>query len=403
MANTILTPTIILKEAGRLFHQKAKFISSIDRQYDSRFAQTGAKVGDTIALRDPVQFEVTDGRVMNIQDVTETSQNLTVATQKHVAFKFPSVDLALKIDDFSKRYLEKGIARLAAEVESLALAGCVKKVANVIDGDTATFAFTHAAQAKQRLDENVAPDDGSRQLLLCPKHSTQYLTDTKGLFTPTASLGSQYKSGMVQDALGFNVSTTSHLAPFTTGTAVATTGYSVDNAGTTSGTTITLKSGSTTFLAGDVITIATLNAVHPETKADLGYLKPFVVTADSGASATSLSISPGITYTGAYKNVSTSSLGADRAVVKLGVAAVASATMVQSLAYHPDAFVFATADLYNPSREGKWAAVEVMDGISMRIWRDSDIYNDEHPCRIDVLYGFLARYPQLACRIHADG
>jgi hypothetical protein len=100
----------------------------------------------------------------------------------------------------------------------------------------------------------------------------------------------------------------------------------VDNAGTTSGATITLKSGSTTFLKGDVITIATLNAVHPETKADLGYLKQFVVTADSGANATSLSISPAIVYTGAKKNVSTASLGADRAVVKVGVAAVASAT-----------------------------------------------------------------------------
>jgi hypothetical protein len=131
---------------------------------------------------------VTDGRVMNIQDITETSQNLTVATQKHVAFKFPSVDLSLKIDDFSKRYLEKGVARLAAEVESLVLAGCVKKTANFVDGDTAAFSFTHVAQAKQKLDENVAPDDGNRNLLLCPTHATKYLTDTKGLFTPQGKL-----------------------------------------------------------------------------------------------------------------------------------------------------------------------------------------------------------------------
>jgi hypothetical protein len=34
-----------------------------------------------------------------------------------------------------------------------------------------------------------------------------------------------------------------------------------------------------------------VNAVHPETKADLGYLKQFVVTADSGASATPLCFS----------------------------------------------------------------------------------------------------------------
>jgi hypothetical protein len=34
-----LLPTVILKEAGRLFHQKAKFIQKCDRQYDSTNSQ----------------------------------------------------------------------------------------------------------------------------------------------------------------------------------------------------------------------------------------------------------------------------------------------------------------------------------------------------------------------------
>ena len=55
------------------------------------------------------------------------------------------------------------------------------------------------------------------------------------------------------------------------------------------------------------------------------------------------------------------------------------------------------------SKYGGWGGREVMDGLSMRIWRQGDIINDSAPCRIDILYGFLARYPQLACRLHADG
>jgi len=45
----------------------------------------------------------------------------------------------------------------------------------------------------------------------------------------------------------------------------------------------------------------------------------------------------------------------------------------------------------------------VVDNISVRLWRQGDIVNGTFPCRLDVLYGYKAIRPQLACRIHADG
>jgi P22 coat protein - gene protein 5 len=39
----------------------------------------------------------------------------------------------------------------------------------------------------------------------------------------------------------------------------------------------------------------------------------------------------------------------------------------------------------------------------MRIVRQYDISTDQFPCRIDILYGYKAIRPSLACRIHADG
>jgi hypothetical protein len=378
MANSLLTPTVILKEAGMLFHQKARFINAVNRNYDDRYAQTGAKVGYSIALRDRNQFTVTTGSTLAVQDVSEVSQTMTVNTQKHVGMNFNSADLTMVIDEFKDRYIEPAMAALVANVEADALISMRKKVYSFVDDDTAAFSYLDVAKAKQKLDENLTPAD-KRTLLLCPTHATKYLDASKGFYNPAAGLGKQYDSGIVKDFTGFDIGATTHLTAHQTGTAVATTGYSVDNSGTTSGATITLKSGSTTFLIGDVITIATLNAVHPETKADLGYLQPFTVTADSGANATSLSIKPAIVYTGAKKNVSTASLGADRAVVKLGVAAVASATTVESLAFHKDAFVFGTADLEDMSVYGGWGARKDMDGVSMRIWRQGDIVNDAAP------------------------
>jgi hypothetical protein len=399
MANSLLSPTVILKEAGRLFHEKAKFIKSVSRQYDDKFAQTGAKSGASINLRDRNEFTVTDGSVLAVQNVTEAYKTLTIDKQKHIGMDFKSSDLTLVIDEFSDRYIKPAVARLVAKMESDALSTMRKQVANFVDGDAAAFAYLHVAQAKQKMDESLVPEE-SRKLLLCPAHATKYLDASKGFYNPSGKLGSQYNSGMVEDFTGFDIQATSHLAPvLTTGTAAKTTGYTV-NGTTQAGSTITIQTGSTSFKVGDIVTFAGAYAVHPETKAAYSYLKQFVVTADSGTSATSLSISPALTFVGPKQNVSAypDNTGA---VVKVG--AGASETLIESLAYHPDAFIFATVDLEDMSKYGGWGGRETMDGVSMRIWRQGDITNDSAPCRLDILYGFLTRYPELACRIHADG
>src|SRR5207302_610439 len=84
------------------------------------------------------------------------------------------------------------------------------------------------------------------------------------------------------------------------------TGYTVNGANQT-GSSLLITGGTNTFLKGDIVTLVGSNAVHPETKADLGYLRTFAVTADSGASATALAISPAIVVTGAKQNVTATS------------------------------------------------------------------------------------------------
>jgi hypothetical protein len=150
---------------------------------------------------------------------------------------------------------------------------------------------------------------------------------------------------------------------------------------------------------GDVITFAGVFRVHPETKVSTGVLQQFVVTANSGTSATSLAISPAVVATGATQNVS-NTIADNSAVVK--VAAGANELVNSSMVYHKDAFTFATADLVMPSGVD-FAAREVMDGLSMRIVRQYAIATDTFPCRIDLLYGYKAIRPSLAARLHADG
>jgi hypothetical protein len=148
-----------------------------------------------------------------------------------------------------------------------------------------------------------------------------------------------------------------------------------------------------------VFTVVGVYRVHPETKVSTGVLQNFVVTADSGASATTITVSPTPVTSGGRQNVTIVSAGASKALVKL--AAGASETMVQSLAFHKDAFAFVTADL--PLPDGvDWAKREVVDGISVSLVRDLNISDRTFPCRLDVLYGYKAIRPQLAVRIHND-
>src|SRR5689334_16158506 len=101
MSNSLLSPTIITREALRILHANLNFIGSINRQYDNQFANSGAspsgKIGPTLTIRLPNQFTVRSGAVLSVQDVTEQTTTLTVSTQKGVDINFTSQDLTLTL------------------------------------------------------------------------------------------------------------------------------------------------------------------------------------------------------------------------------------------------------------------------------------------------------------------
>lgn len=397
MPNSLLTVNQITRKALMTLHSKLSFIANVNKQYDSSFGQSGAKIGDTLRVRLPNEYTVRTGITMSAQDTAEQKVDLPVSNVHGVDVSFTSQELALSLDDFNDRILDPAMAVLAANIESLYFTNMYKAVANIVDNDAAAFSFGSLSSARQLLTENLAPPS-KRCVVLSPTHATKYMNDTKGLFHAAGNISQQYKDGVIGMTQGFDIYENTLLGVHTTGTAAKTTGY-LSNGATQSGATITVDTGTTTFLVGDVITFAGVFAVHPETKQNLGYLKQFVVTANSGASATSLAISPAIVATGARQNVS-NTIADNSAIVKVG--AGAGETLTNSLAFYRDAFTFATADL--PLPEGvHFAGREVLDGISMSVVRDFSISDRSFPCRIDVLWGGAALRPQLAARIHADG
>ncbi len=409
MANAFLTPTIITREALRILHQKLNFIGTLNRQYDSRFAASGGKIGDTLQIRLPNKYTVRTGRAIQVQDTAETKVDLVVGTQKGVDTSFTSVDLTMELDDFAERILEPAMSVLAANIENDAMS-MYKDVWNEVSDVGAALDLAGVLFAAKKLTDDLGPVS-RRCLNLNTQDNVDLVDQLKGLFNDPAKISKQYREGMVaNDFVGFEkIYQNTMWGTHTTGTDDGTGDHKVDAANQTGSTITHGAEGAGTLVKGDVITFEGCLRVHPETKASTGILHRFVVTADMASDAADVAISPAISTSGADQNCAASPANGGDILKResdnlldnntpTGTAIGNAAVYGVSMAYHKDAFTFATADLVMP-KGVDFAAREVFDGISLRIIRDYDINNDSLPCRIDVLYGFKTTRPELACRI----
>ena len=402
MANTILTSQIITREAQRILHQKLNIVGNMNRQYDDRFAKRGAKIGTSLDLRLPAKFTVRTGSSYSGQNVVERKVNLPVATVKGVDMAISDLEMALSLDDFSKTILEPAMAQLAAQIEYDAINALYKYVPNYVGTVSTQLDYKKFQQAGQVLTENLAPSS-QRCFILNPSSRVEFSDAVKGLFQSSTNIENQYKEGIVGRTGGFDVFENTMVPAHTTGTYAGTPltnganqgSTGADNAYATTSSLITDGWSSTSLKAGDIITIADVYEVHPETKQSTGKLKKFTVTADISdtAGAITMTISPAIIAGGAYQNV-TARAGDNKAITVLGTSATAYG---QNIAFHKDAFAFVTADLEVPNGVDM-AAREVYDGVSMRFvrWFDGDA--GEFKSRIDILYGYAPVYPELAVR-----
>lgn len=410
--NTILTPTMITREALRVLHGKLSFVGNVNRQYDSSFARTGAKIGQTLNVRMPSKYTVRTGATLSAQGHVERSTPLSASSQYGVDVSFTTVDLTMNLDDFSRHIIQPAMAQLAAKIEGDCLADAYKLVSNYTNATTnAVMTYKYFEQGARKLTENLAPTT-ARTALMTPASRVEFQDAVKGLFHAATNIEEQYKEGMMGRTGGFDVYENTLLATHTTGTfagSALTTGASIGVSTTANSwvsqtsVTIDTATSSTTLLAGDIITISGVYAVHPETKSNLGYLQPFVVqsniTLTTSANTYTATVKPALIYGSgnAYQNcvLSGPSDTNNNTVTLIGTTGTAFG---QDLQFHSDAFAFVTADLEDVSQYGAWGARDNMDGISMRIAKQYAIDTDTVPCRIDVLFGFAGLYPELANR-----
>lgn len=398
VTNTLLTISMITREAAAQLVNMLKFARHVNRQYDNKFAVSGAKIGNSLNVRKPPRYLTTTGAALTINDSLESQATVTL-NQEHVGLSFTSADLTLSIDDFSDRFIKPAVSALANKIDfdgALLYRDIFNLVGTVGGGNPSALTTYLDAQAKML--EEAAPFDETSTMAINPAQQAAIVNALTGLFQSDRQLREQYEEGTMGRAVGFKWVMDQNMRLHTNGTRDNTT--PVTNGDQTGSSLIC--SGfdpAVTIKRGDVFTLTGVNAVNPQNRQSTGRLRQFVVTADAtadGAGAVTLAISPPITPSG-KDQTTTASSGNGTALTFNGAASAAGA---QGLAFHRDAFVLAMADLELP--KGVDFADRIADeqlGVSLRVIRDYDINNDAFPCRIDAMYGWTTVRPELACRI----
>ena len=398
MANSLLTIDMITRKALEILENNLVLTRNVNRQYDDSFAVEGAKIGSTLRIRLPDRALVTDGAALQVQDDNEQYTTLAVASQKHIGVNFTSAELTMQLDDFAERVLKPRISQLAASIDA-DVANAYKSIFHSV-GTPGTTPSTSLVllQAQQKLNENAAVMS-PRYATVNPAANAALVEGMKGLFNPTDTISRQFKNGLMgTGVLGLEeINMSQSIKQHTTGD--WGTAIEVDGTTTTQGTSqlaITFTGSGKTWKVGDVFTIEGVYMVNPQTRESTGSLMQFTVTEDLTASSSgTLKFAPAL-YTSAHALATVTAFPANDAdITMLGSA---NSQYAQNLVYHKDAITFATADLLLPQGVDM-AARAVHNGISLRVVRQYDINNDRMPCRIDVLYGYSAIRPQMACRV----
>ena len=400
--NLLLTSQVITNELLRRFKNNLGFSGSVAHTWDDKFAVDGAKIGDTLRLRDPVMLVAAPGPVMTPQNITETQKTLTLNNQQVVGFAFTSKDLTLSIDNFSARYLESASVALSNAVDVAGLTMADQIVGNTV-GTVGTPIATSAPfwAAGEMLDTNSAPMDGKRTMCIPPKIQTAALTTFQGLFQSSNQVKAQYEKGRMGTMGGFEWVMDQNCRSHTNGPLGGAPQVTVANqVGSTLLTSGWSAAAALRLNAGDTFTLPNVfrtNRVSGDIKTDL---MQFAVTGPVSSDATgaaAIPIYPPIITTMPGQTVSNSPAAGAPLTIVSGTTGQLAQT---GIAFHQDAFVLGMAPLEVPKNIQFGSNQQDPDtGCAIRMVSQYDIINDLFVTRCDVLFGWTAQRPEWACKV----
>lgn len=175
MANTLITPSVIAREALANLYANAVAPQLVHRDFDSEFQ---GKRGDTITVRRPAQFTADEfAGTINVQNANEGSVTVTLDTLLDVSFEVTSRELTLEIDEFSSRFIVPAMEAIVQGLDTRIIAALsAAGLATVgVEGTTPTDP-TILVDAAKVLNDNKVPM-ANRKALLSTGTAAELLKD----------------------------------------------------------------------------------------------------------------------------------------------------------------------------------------------------------------------------------
>ena len=401
MPNQFITTQLVSNTALAMFANNAPFVMTASRIYQDDFTSSGYKIGDTLQVRRQNNFIVGDGSTAVPQSIIETVENITVAHQYHALIAYTVQDLTLRIEDFSRLFIQPAIQNIISQMER-DIGTNAELTLNFFTGVAGTpiNSFTTVDLAGAKLLEqgvNIASD---AYLATTVRDGSSLKGALLNNFTPV------FNEDIVrQSAIGhlsyFDIFQSQNIIAHVAG--AGPTLHSGDtltvNGTVSSGNTIVLAGATDSvtnyFLPGDLISIAGVTSVNPLSRASTGQNAQFVITApasSSGSGAITITVSPSIisATSSPLQNVSNA--------VLTGSAVTVVPNYNVNVAYPSRAIDIVCPPLYKLQVPFASVAVDPETGLSLAVTQTGDILGYQNYMRLDILCGF-EWHPQYATKV----
>ncbi len=377
MANVLtdLTPQI-LAEILSVLRENSVMPRLVNNQYGTDAARQGASI-EINDIDDMTVYAVTpgDAPASGIKsDITSKKKEITLSNFEAVTFDLTDKEVQEIQNGTRPRALEKAISAMATRVDSQILS-LYKSVSNFTGtaGTTPFASDTSAAQAASRILTTNKASKMERRMVVDEFAYANVIGIDPFQRVDASGTDTALRDAMLTRGVGFDWAEDINVNTHSVGLSGT---YAVDAAGAIGDTTVVLDNAAgalpTTPVVGDVFSIA-------------GSTQNFAITSVSeGATEVTVGIEPAL----------------DQAISDGDAVTIAiTADHVANLAFHREAFAFASrpfADIETPGSIIQTLTDEV-SGLSMRyeiqrLWKKT-VFS------VDMLYGFEAVRPQLACRV----
>src|SRR5215831_15368382 len=212
----------VAMDALRLLKNMLEMAAYANFTYQDEFTRN-FQPGDTVRVKFPQEFRVTDGFAYAAQGINRQVTTVTIDQPMQIAFEWDSIEEALKLErteaQIRAEYLQPAMAQMAQEFETRFMDFAFFNCNNVVGSlTTIPSSWDTYAQARQRMVENAGWGASPRRGMgVTPGMMRSMINNSLTQFNPTDAISQQYKNGSVGRAAGWDWYETMSCHPHTTG------------------------------------------------------------------------------------------------------------------------------------------------------------------------------------------